>query len=44
VLSTLIYYPEQKLALLKSGIPNLEEWYKITCTGSSSSPASWRSK
>ena len=30
VLSTLIYYPEQKLAELKPSIPDLDEWYRIT--------------
>ncbi|MDD2955266.1 MAG: fructose-1,6-bisphosphatase [Oscillospiraceae bacterium] len=30
VLSTLIYYPEQKLAELKPYIPDLDEWYRIT--------------
>lgn len=30
ILSTLIYYPEQKLDLIKRSIPNIEDWYKIT--------------
>ncbi len=30
VLSTLIYYPEQKLDLIKNSIPNIDDWYKIT--------------
>ncbi len=30
ILSTLIYYPEQKLDLIKREIPNIEDWYKIT--------------
>lgn len=30
VLSTLIYYPEQKLDLIKRDIPNIDDWYKIT--------------
>lgn len=30
VLSTLIYYPEQKLDLIKRSVPNIEDWYKIT--------------
>jgi len=29
-LATLIYYPEQKLELIKSSEANLEEWYKVT--------------
>lgn len=30
VLSTLIYYPEQKLDLIKKTTPNINDWYKIT--------------
>lgn len=30
VLSTLIYYPEQKLDIIKRTIPNIHDWYKIT--------------
>lgn len=30
VLSTIIYYPEQKLELIKREIPDIEDWYKIT--------------
>lgn len=30
ILSTLIYYPEQKLDLIKRSVPNIEDWYKIT--------------
>jgi len=30
LLSTLIYYPEEKLVLIKKEVPNLDEWYKIT--------------
>lgn len=30
VLSTLIYYPEQKLDLIKRTIPQISDWYKIT--------------
>lgn len=30
ILSTLIYYPEQKLDLIKSEIANIDDWYKIT--------------
>ncbi len=29
-LATLIYYPEEKLELLKPEIPDLDEWYRIT--------------
>lgn len=29
-LATLIYYPEQKLELIKSSEANLDEWYKVT--------------
>ena len=29
-LATLIYYPEEKLELLKPGMENPEEWYRIT--------------
>ena len=29
-LATLIYYPEEKLALVKKSIENLNEWYSIT--------------
>lgn len=29
-LATLIYYPEQKLELIKASEENLEDWYKIT--------------
>lgn len=29
-LATLIYYPEEKLALIKKEIKNLDEWYSIT--------------
>lgn len=29
-LSTLIYYPEQKLDLIKSEIEDIDDWYKIT--------------
>ncbi len=29
-LSTLIYYPEQKLEIIKKTQPNVHEWYKIT--------------
>lgn len=29
-LSTLIYYPEQKLEIVKKTQPNVHEWYKIT--------------
>ena len=29
-LATLIYYPEEKLALIKKNCPNLQEWYNIT--------------
>ena len=29
-LATLIYYPEQKLKILKHEIDNLDEWYTIT--------------
>ena len=29
-LATLIYYPEEKLNLIKNNIKNLKEWYKIT--------------
>jgi fructose-1,6-bisphosphatase-3 len=30
ILSTLIFYPEQKLDLIKRQVPNIEDWYKIT--------------
>lgn len=30
VLSTLIYYPEQKLDIIKKTTPNIDDWYKIT--------------
>ncbi|MCC8169476.1 MAG: fructose-1,6-bisphosphatase, partial [Oscillospiraceae bacterium] len=30
ILSTLIFYPEQKLDLIKREVPNIEDWYKIT--------------
>ncbi len=30
VLATLIYYPEQKLELIKSTTENIDDWYKIT--------------
>lgn len=30
VLATLIYYPEEKLALIKKEVSNLKEWYNIT--------------
>lgn len=30
ILATLIYYPEEKLALIKKEIDNLDEWYSIT--------------
>ena len=30
VLATLIYYPEEKLDLIKATEPNLEEWYRLT--------------
>lgn len=30
ILSTLIYYPEQKLELIKKTTPNINDWYKIT--------------
>ena len=29
-LATLIYYPEEKLSLVKKEVSNLDEWYKIT--------------
>lgn len=29
-LATLIYYPEEKLSIVKSTVQNLEEWYSIT--------------
>lgn len=29
-LATLIYYPEQKLDIIKQQTPNLDEWYRIT--------------
>lgn len=29
-LATLIYYPEQKLEIIKNATQNLDEWYKIT--------------
>ena len=30
LLATLIYYPEEKLKLIKNEIKNLDEWYSIT--------------
>lgn len=30
ILSTLIYYPEQKLDLIKREVSNIDDWYKIT--------------
>lgn len=30
LLATLIYYPEQKLDLIKKDITNIDDWYKIT--------------
>ena len=30
VLSTLIYYPERKLELIKREVENIDDWYKIT--------------
>lgn len=30
VLATLIYYPEEKLELVKASEPHLEEWYRLT--------------
>lgn len=30
VLSTLIYYPERKLDIIKTEIENMDDWYKIT--------------
>lgn len=29
-LATLIYYPREKMELIKKSEPNMEEWYKIT--------------
>ena len=29
-LATLIYYPEEKLNIVKSEVKNIDEWYKIT--------------
>ena len=29
-LSTLIYYPEQKLDIIKRSVDNIDDWYKIT--------------
>ena len=29
-LATLIYYPEEKLELLRQQIPDMNEWYRIT--------------
>lgn len=29
-LATLIYYPEEKLALIKESVDNMEEWYNLT--------------
>ncbi len=30
ILATLIYYPEQKLELIKSQVEDIDDWYKIT--------------